>query len=268
MAFLPRLTQLAETLTSQGHQFTACDSVTLDTDELIARGKDTDVIIVANHPLPGAVIHAAPNLKLVSVVFVGIDHIDVEAYKAKGVKISNTGGYCDDAVAELTIGLTLDCLRNITACHAAVQCGRGKAGLQSHELAGRTVGIIGTDAIGCRVAEVFKVFGRRLIGYNLSQRQAALDRGLKYLPLDEVMRQADVVTVHTPLTPDTKGLIAAREIGLMKQGAILVNTARSPVVDTQALADALNADRICAGMDVYENDPPLPDTHPLMGAKI
>lgn len=261
------LDKLAATLTRQGHQFTAYDSFTLDTDELIARGADADVMIIANHPLPAAVIEAASHLKLVSVAFVGIDHVDTAACKAKGVKISNTGGYCDDAVAELTVGLTLDCLRNITACHAAVQSGKGKAGLQGHELAGRTVGIVGTGAIGCRVAEVFKVFGCKLVGYNRSQRQAALDLGVEYMPLDELMAQADIVTVHTPLTPETKGLIGAKEIGLMKQGAILINTARGPVVDTQALADALNAGKICAGIDVYENDPPLPADHPLMGAK-
>ena len=259
------LDKLAETLTRQGHQFTAYDSFTLDTDELIARGADADVMIIANHPLPAAVIEAASHLKLVSVAFVGIDHVDAAACKAKGVKISNTGGYCDDAVAELTVGLTLDCLRNITACHAAVQSGKGKAGLQGHELAGRTVGIVGTGAIGCRVAEVFKVFGCKLIGYNRSQRQAALDLGVEYMPLDELMAQADIVTVHTPLTPETKGLIGAKEIGLMKQDAILINTARGPVVDTQALADALNAGKICAGIDVCENDPPLPADHPLWG---
>lgn len=261
------LSTLADTLTSQGHQFTAYDSFTLDTDELIARGKDADVMIIANHPLPAAVINAAPNLKLVSVAFVGVDHVDLAACKAKGVKISNTGGYCDDAVAELAVGLALDCLRNITACNAAVQSGKGKAGLQGHELAGRTVGIVGTGAIGCRTAEVFKVFGCKLVGYSRTQRQQALDLGIEYLPLDELMSTADIISVHTPLTPDTKDLIGAKEIGLMKEGAILLNTSRGPVVNTQALADALNAGKICAGIDVYESDPPLPADHPLMGAK-
>lgn len=261
------LDQLAETLTSQGHRFTAYDAFSLDADELIDRGRDADVLMIANHPLPGQVIEAASHLKFISVAFVGIDHVDVAACKKKGVKISNTGGYCDDAVAELAVGLTLDCLRNITACHAAVQGGGGKAGLQGHELAGRTVGIVGTGAIGCRTAEIFKAFGCKLVGYNRSQRKQARELGIQYLPLDELMRQADVVSVHVPLTAETKDLIGVKEIGLMKQGAILVNTSRGPVVNTQALADALNADKICAGIDVYENDPPLPSTHPLMGAK-
>lgn len=260
------LSELSEALTEKGHTFTAYDTVTTDVDELIARAGDAEVLIIANHPLPGEVIRADENLKLVSVAFVGIDHVDVEACKEKGVKISNTGGYCDDAVAELAIGLTLDCLRNITTCDASVQAGGGKAGLQGHELAGKTVGIVGTGAIGCRTAEIFKVFGCNLIGYSRSERPRAKELGIEYMPLKDVMAKADIVSVHTPLTPDTKGLIGAEEIGAMKQGAILVNTSRGPVVDTEALAAALKEGRIKAGIDVFEKDPPLPEDHPLLGA--
>lgn len=260
------LSGLSSELTANGHTFTAYDSVTTDTQELIRRAGDAEVLIIANHPLPGEVIRADENLKMVSVAFVGIDHVDVEACKEKGVLISNTGGYCDDAVAELAIGLTLDCLRNITACDASVQAGGGKAGLQGHELAGKTVGIVGTGAIGCRTAEIFKVFGCKLIGYSRSERQSAKDLGMEYMSLKEVMSQADIVSVHTPLTPETKGLIGAEEIAAMKQGGILVNTSRGPVVDTEALASALKENRIKAGIDVFEKDPPLPEDHPLLGA--
>ena len=138
------LSALSEKLTAEGHTFTAYDTVTTDTQELIERAGDAEVLIIANHPLPGDVIRADENLKMISVAFVGIDHVDVEACKEKGVLISNTGGYCNDAVAELAVGLTLDCLRNITAGDASVQAGGGKAGLQGHELAGKTVGIVGT----------------------------------------------------------------------------------------------------------------------------
>ena len=262
-----KLASLAGTLTDRNHEFAAYDSFSADPEELIRRTKDADVVMLANHPLPAAVIEASEKLKFISVAFVGIDHVDTGACRAKNIRISNTGGYCDDAVAELSVGLALDCLRNITACHQAVQSGGGKAGLQGHELAGRTVGIVGTGAIGCRTAEVFRAFGCRLIGYSRSRRQRALDLGIEYMSLGDVMRTADIISIHTPLTPDTRGLIGAREIGLMKQGAILINTSRGPVVDTAALAEALNADRICAGIDVYEADPPLPAEHPLMGAR-
>lgn len=259
------LAALSETLTDKGHEFKAYDSITTDTDELIARAEDAEVLIIANHPLPGKVIRADKNLKLVSVAFVGIDHVDVGACKEQGVQISNTAGYCNDAVAELAIGLTLDCLRNITECNGAVQAGKGKGSLAGHELACKTVGIVGTGAIGLRTAEIFKAFGCNLIGYNRSEKEAAKALGLKYMTLADVMANADIVSVHTPLTPATKGLIGEQEIDMMKPGAILINTSRGPVIETEALAKALKEGRIKAGIDVFEKDPPLQLDHPLIG---
>ena len=259
-----KLNTLSESLTKQGHEFISYDTFTTDTEELIRRADDAEILMLANHPLPGEVIRADKNLQFISVAFVGIDHIDTNACKEKGVGISNTGGYCDDAVAELAIGLTLDCLRNISAGDAAVKAGSGKQGLQVHELAGRTAGIIGTGAIGLRTAEIFKAFGCKLIGYSRSERDEAKALGIKYMPLKDLMAEADIISVHTPLTPQTKGLIGREEIAAMKQGAILINTARGPVVDTEALADALKAGKIRCGTDVFEKDPPLAADHPLM----
>ena len=124
------LSALSEKLTAEGHTFTAYDTVTTDTQELIERAGDAEVLIIANHPLPGDGIRADENLKMISVAFVGIDHVDVEACKEKGVLISNTGGYCNDAVAELAVGLTLDCLKYYCGGTASVQAGRqsGTAG--------------------------------------------------------------------------------------------------------------------------------------------
>lgn len=260
------LDKLALTLTEKGHTFESFDTFTTDEEELKKRSAGADVLMIANHPLPGSVIESDPNLKFISVAFVGIDHVDTDACRAKGIRISNTGGYCNDAVAELAVGLTLDCLRNISAGNAAVQSGKGKAGLQGFEIAGKTVGIIGTGAIGLRTAELFKAFKCRLIGYSRTEKDEAKKLGLAYKSLDEVMAEADIVSVHTPLTPQTKGLIGRKQIEEMKQGAILINTARGPVVDTEALAEALRAGRICAGTDVFEKDPPLPENHPLLGA--
>ena len=256
---------LSAGLKEKGHEFISYDTFTTDTEELIQRSEGADVLMLANHPLPGEVIRADRNLKFISVAFVGIDHVDTDACREKGILISNTGGYCNDAVAELAIGLTLDCLRKISAGDKAVQSGQGKAGLQGHELAGKTVGIVGTGAIGCRTAQIFKAFGCRLIGYSRSVRQEALDLGIEYRSLAELMAEADIISVHTPLTPDTKGLIGENEIALMKEGAILVNTARGPVVDAEALAAALKAQKILAATDVFDKDPPLPEGHPFLG---
>jgi len=260
-----KLNELSSEFTAKGDSFESYGEYSSDVNEMIRRSKGADILMIANHPLPGDVIRSCENLKLISVAFVGIDHVDTEACKEKGVAIYNTGGYCNDAVAELAIGLTIDCLRNITKGNAAVQNKDGKAGLQGHELAGKTVGIVGTGAIGCRTAEIFKCFGCKLIGYSRSERDEAKTLGIEYKSLADVMKEADIVSVHTPLTPDTKGLIGAAEIGAMKQGAILINTSRGPVVDTDALAAALEAGQIKAGTDVFEKDPPLPEGHPLLG---
>ena len=260
-----KLGSLKDSITSLGHEFVSYDAFTLDHEELKARAEGADALIIANHPLPGDVIRSCDNLKFISVAFVGIDHVDVEACKEKNIKISNTGGYCNDAVAELAIGLAIDCLRNISRGDASVQALGGKAGLQGNELFGKTVGIIGTGAIGLRTAEIFKVFGCKLLGYSRTERPAAKELGLEYVSLHELMERSDIISVHTPLTPATKGLIGPDEIGAMKQGAILINTARGPVVDTASLAEALKAGKIKAGLDVFENDPPLAADHPLIG---
>ena len=209
--------RLAGELTDRGHTFKAYDSVSTDPEELKKRADGADVLMIANHPLPGSVIQSDPALKFISVAFVGIDHVDTEACKAQGIRISNTGGYCTDAVAELALGLTLDCLRRISAGNTAVQQGKSKAGLQGFELAGKTVGIIGTGAIGIRTAELFKAFHCQLIGYSKTERPEAKQLGLVYKSLSEVMAEADIISVHTPLTPDTKGLIGKEQIGLMRK---------------------------------------------------
>ncbi len=260
------LKELSGKLEVAGHSFRAWDTFTTDTEELIRRGRDADVLMLANHPLPGEVIAACGKVRFISVAFVGIDHVDAKACEERGIPVANTPGYCTDAVAELALGLTLDCLRNISACDRSVQAGGGKAGLQGNELAGKTVGIIGTGAIGLRTAELFRAFHCRLTGFSRSERQEAKDLGLTYDTLDAVMSKADIISVHTPLTDETRGLIGEKQIAEMKDGAILINTARGPVVDTQALAAALRENRIKAGIDVFEQDPPLPEGHPLLGA--
>ncbi|MGI5888421.1 MAG: 2-hydroxyacid dehydrogenase [Oscillospiraceae bacterium] len=261
-----KLRKLSEPLISAGHDFRAYDSFSLDQDELISRAKDADAVIIANHPLPGAVIRACSRLKFISVAFVGIDHVDTGACVEAGIHVSNTGGYCTDAVAELAVGLAIGCLRNVVECHESVMSCRGKGGLRGNELSGKTVGIVGTGAIGLRAAALFRDFRCSVLAYSRSVRPEAEFLGVEYVSLDEVMSNSDIVSLHVPLTPDTKGLIGSREISLMKPGAILINTSRGPVVDTVALAEALRAGKIKAGIDVYDSDPPLSPDHPLIGA--
>lgn len=154
-----KIEKLAESFVKAGHEFTPYYTLAADEVEQLERVKDADVIIMANHPLTSGVIEQCENLKYISVAFVGIDHIGKDACQAKGINISNAAGYCDDAVAELSIGLAMDCLRNISAVNDVIRHGGTKDGLVGHELRGRTVGVIGTGRIGRATARLFKAFG-------------------------------------------------------------------------------------------------------------
>lgn len=261
------LERFSAPLKQAGHSITAYDTFAVETEEMIARAKNADVLMIANHPLPDAVIEACPKLRYISVAFVGIDHVGQTACKARDIHISNAAGYCRDAVAELALGLALDCLRNISACNNVVRKGGTKVGLVGHELSGRTVGIVGTGDTGIRTAQLYKAFGCRVLGYSRSQRQLALDSGVEYVSLEQLLQMSDIVSVHTPLNENTRNLINAERVAMMKPGAILVNTSRGPVVESQAVADALKAGHLAAlGTDVFETEPPVPEDHPFFGA--
>ncbi len=263
-----KVSEMAEVFNSQGHEFVAYDSIAVDEEEMIARAKEADGLMIANHPLPAAVIDAAANLKMISVAFVGVDHIALDSCKERGIVISNAAGYCDDAVAELALGMSLTLLRNGRECDLVTREGKTRVGLVGNELAGKTVGIIGTGAIGLRTAELFKAFRCNLIGYSRSERKEAKTLGLTYKSLIEVMEESDIISVHTPLTGATKGMINRDLIAKMKPDALFINVARGPIVDNQALADALNAGLIRgAGIDVFDMEPPLPAEEPLHQAK-
>ena len=258
----------AQPLVEAGHEFVFCGSPYANEEEKIAAVKDVDVLIIANSPLSAQVIQAAEKLQLVSVGFTGVDHVDMEACKAKGVRVCNAQGYATDATGELSVGLMLACLRNILPYAEITRNSGTLKGYKHNTLKGKTIGIIGTGAIGCKVAELVKAFGCKLIGYDVVENPKALELGLVYLSLDEVFVNADIVSLHAPLLESTKGIVNAQRIGLMKESAFLINCARGPLVDSEALAAALNAGKIAgAGIDVYEIEPPIPTDHPLLNAK-
>lgn len=251
-------------LEKEGHTFIAYEKET-DPDVLIARVKDADVIMLANMPLAGEVIDACENLKFIDVAFTGVDHIDLKRAQVKGIAVSNASGYSNESVAELVIGMTLSLLRNIRQVETRCREGKTKDGLVGCELKGKTVGVIGTGAIGARVAELFHYFGCKIIAYDKIRKDIPY---ITYLPLEAVLEKADIVTLHCPLTDETRGLINAEKLVLMKEGAYLINAARGPIVDSGALADALNEGRLSgAGIDVFETEPPLSIDHPLLCAR-
>lgn len=260
------LNACAKPLVDAGHTFKAYPKDT-DPKVQIERAKDADVIMIANMPLSGEVISACPNLKYIDVAFTGVDHVDLDAARAKGVKVSNAAGYSNEAVAELTLCMMLALLRNVPQVEARCRAGQTKDGLVGVELMGKTVGIVGVGAIGTRTAELCHAFGCKVLGNKRHVRGDEPDY-IEFVSLEELLSRSDIVSLHCPLNEDSRGMINKDTIAKMKPGALLINAARGPVVDSQALADSLNnGDLGGAGIDVFETEPPLNLDHPLLHSK-
>lgn len=265
---LEKINALAAALQAAGHEFVYYTSKEIQQDKLLARVQDADIIMLANQPLSAEIINGCPKLKMLSVAFTGVDHVALEACRARNILVCNAAGYSTNAVAELTFGLAISVIRNIVPCDARCRRAETKDGLVGFELFGKTFGVVGTGAIGARVAKIAAAFGCRVLAYSRTAKQELVDAGVQYGSLDELLAQSDFVSLHVPLTDATRGLINADAIAKMKQGAVLLNTARGPVVDSAALAEALNAGKLAgAGIDVFEGEPPIAENHPLCSAK-
>jgi len=236
-----------------------------DPGPVAGRAGGAEVIVTVNEPIDRAALDAL-RPALVSISFTGTDHVDLGAARELGIAVTNVPTYATASVAELTIGLIVSLVRMIVAGDGSVRAGSWRAGLTGVELEGKTVGVIGTGRIGTAVARRLVPFGCTVIGASRSRPTAFVDAGGTQVELDELLGRSHVVTLHVPLTDATRGLIGARELWLMRRDAILVNTARGPVVDTDALVSALRQERIAgAAVDVYDVEP-IPDDHPLLGA--
>lgn len=250
-------------LQAKGHEFIAYEKST-DEAVLIEHAKDADVIMIASMALSGNVIRNCPKLKFIDVAFTGVDHVDLQAAKECGVAVSNASGYSNESVAELVIGMMLSLLRNVPQVEERCRHQGTKDGLVGRQLMDKTVGIVGLGAIGKRVAALVKAFGCKVITFSQDYRDE--DKALAELvTLDELLAQSDIVTLHCPLTDETKHLINQEKIALMKKRAILINAARGPVVDYAALSEALNSGKLGgAGVDVFEMEPPVPADHVML----
>jgi len=253
---------------AEGHQLIAYSKRAEDDQEMIKRVKDADILIIANQPLSAEVINSAENLKMISVAFTGFDHLAMEACRENDILVSNSSGYANQAVAELAFGLTIGLMRNIKDSDEAVRASKTRAGLNGNELAGKNFGIIGFGAIGQKTARIADAFGCKILVDDHKKHQLGKELGVEYLPIAELLRKSDIVSLHVPLKDSTVDLIDAEKIALMKKSAILINTARGSVVNSEALAKALNKEEIAgAGIDVFEMEPPIPEDHPLLNAK-
>lgn len=264
-----KIKELSQPLHDAGHEFVYYEEKTTDPDELRKRAEGAQIIMIANNPLPGEVLKDLPEAKLVNVAFTGFDHVGMDVAKEKGIKVCNASGYATTAVAELAVGLALGLYRKLSENEKAVHQGEAfEAPLQGPEIHGKTVGIVGTGTIGLRTAQLFKAFGVKLLGYNRSKKDEAKEMGMTYVDLDTLLGESDIVSLHLPMTEETKHLIDTASLKKMKNSAILLNLARGGVVDNDALAKALNEEEIAgAGIDVFDMEPPLPNDYPLLEAK-
>jgi phosphoglycerate dehydrogenase-like enzyme len=257
----PDLVRLAPYATVALHTTRAADR-----DELFGRLADADVVINvrAYTRFDEEALAHAPKLKLISILGTGTDNVDLQAATARGITVTNTPGVGAASVAELTLGLLLAVTRAIPLSDSRLRHGTWQH-VEGPELAGKTLGVLGLGAIGQYVARLGLGLGMRVIAWSFRQdaaRAAAL--GVELVERDDVFRQADVVSVHLRNTPEVRGLVGPRSLGLMKPTAYVINTARGALVDEPALAAALRSGAIAgAALDVYTEEPLTAERNPF-----
>lgn len=241
-------------------------------DCVVRRAQDAEALIVNRIVLNRAVLDALPKLRYIGTLATGYNTIDVRAAREKGVTVCNVPLYCVETVAQLTLALLLALCCRVEQLSAVTRSGGWNDAVEAThttapilELSGKTLGILGFGNIGRAVAQLGLALGMRVLVHSRTQR--TLPAGCTWCGFETLFETADVVSLHCPLTDETRGIVSASVLARMKPTALLINTARGALVDENALADALNSGRLAgAGLDVMAEEPPRPD-HPLLTAK-
>ena len=242
-------------------------------DLTVERAKGAEAIFTNKTLITKEVMEQLPGLRYVGVLATGYNVVDVHYAKGKGVTVTNIPAYSTDSVAQMVFSLLLELCQHAQRHSDAVYAGDWTNSkdfcfwnFPLVELAGKTMGIIGFGGIGQKVAQIAYAFGMKVIAYNPRKKEYAHE-SFRWGTLEEVFSQADVVSLHCPLFPETKGLVNEKTLALMKKSAFLINTSRGPVIEEKDLAAALNEGRIAgAGVDVLSTEPPKAD-NPLLSAK-
>jgi glycerate dehydrogenase len=243
-------------------------------DKVYERAKDAAIVLTNKTPISPEVINKLPSLKYIGVLATGYNVVDVEAAKHKGILVTNVPGYGPSSVAQLTFALLLELCQHVQRHSDAVMEGKWARSADwcfwdypLVELAGKTIGIIGFGTIGQKVADIATAFGMKIVGESRTQSDQSNRKNFKWVSLEELFQVSDVISIHCPLTPETKGLINKATLQKMKPSTFLLNTSRGPIIVDQDLADALNNNVIAgAGIDVLSTEPP-PIDNPLFKAK-
>lgn len=235
-----------------------CNEESPDHDKLLSLVRDVDGYITGwSETIDESVINNANRLKVITEFGVGVEHIDLDACTKKNIIVGNTPGVNADAVKELTIGLILSLARGICKINENTKKGRWELVLGT-QLKNRVLGVIGTGNIGRRVSKVAMSLEMKVLAYDIQKNKELIkETKVEYLPLEEIFRQADFITIHIPLTAETRHLINKKYLNLMKKSAYLINTSRGPVIDEDYLYEILKDKKIAgAGLDVFSIEPP------------
>src|SRR5690606_25160247 len=243
--------------------------------EIIERAKGAEIVLTNKVSLPAHIIEALPVLKYIGVMATGYNMIDMDCANKQGIVVTNVPGYSTPSVVQLTFSLLFELCYHTQRHSDAVMKGKWTASpdfcfwdYPLTELSGKTLGIIGFGSIGQKVADVGAAFGMSILAYSRTKTDQSHRKNFRWAAeQEELLAQADIVSLHCPLTPQTENLINAESLSIMKPSAVIINTSRGGLIDAQALADALNDGRISgAGIDVLPVEPP-PNDNPLFHAK-
>lgn len=233
-------------------------------DKNIERASDADIVIESNMPLRKDFFDACPNIKMLSIAFTGLDHIDLEECERRGILVNNAAGYSTEAVAEETICMMIGLYRHIIENDRITRSCKGMPLSPGREIAGKTIGVVGLGAIGQRVVKLAQAFGCKVIAWNRTPKNI---EGVTLVDKETLFKDSDIVTLHIALNDDTRNFVTAEEISLMKKSAIIINAARGPIVNTRDIAEALKKGDIAgAAIDVYDTEPPIAENNPLLSA--
>ncbi len=234
-------------------------------DEVVARAADAEAVLTNKVVLDADVLARLPRLRYVGVLATGYNVVDIAAASARGIVVTNIPAYSTASVAQLVFAHLTNITNRVALHHEAVNCGQWQRSPDfcfrlspQMELAGKTMGILGLGNIGMAVAHVAMAMGMHVLALSSKPAEVLAQQGIqKAADVDQLFREADVLSLHCPLTPSTRHIVNARTLSLMKSTAIFINTGRGPLVDEQALADALRARRLyAAALDVLEQEPP------------
>jgi glycerate dehydrogenase len=242
-------------------------------DDIVSRCAEAEIVLTNKTPLDEATLNQLPNLKYIGVLATGYNIINTGVCKQKGIVVSNVPGYGTGAVAQFVFALLLELCLHVQKHSDAVMTGKWARSADFCfwdypliELAGKTLGIIGFGTIGQKVADIAAAFDMHVIASSRTQTDQSHRKNFKWVSLDDLLGQSDMISIHCPLTPETQGLINAENLKKMKSSAILINTSRGPIINDADLAHALNNGIIAAaGIDVLSKEPPAAD-NPLFGA--